>query len=70
MASEELTNTVISTLIMAALACCAGLSRLSGAPFFEPIFEVSLFYLPTVLMVCYLAYQVARRSAAKMNERS
>ncbi len=66
MASEELKNTAIGTLIMVALAGCAGFTRLSGAPFFEPIFEVLLFYLPLALLVGYLAYQVTRKPVAKV----
>jgi hypothetical protein len=60
MASEELKNTAIGTAMMAALAGCAAFTRLSGTPFFEPIFEALLFYLPLTLLVCYLGYLLAK----------
>lgn len=64
MASDELKNTALGTVLMLALAGIAAFMRITGQPIFELLFEATLFYLPLALLVGYLAYQVVRKPSA------
>jgi|YNPMSStandDraft_1061717.scaffolds.fasta_scaffold39215_2 hypothetical protein len=61
---DDFRSSLIASIAMLTVSLCLAYMRLNGTPIFETFFESCIFYLPTVILIGYTAYQKFRRSAA------